>query len=113
MVKGETLSEKTLTVSPAKAREQRLADITKLMADVNIHLVSHGFQPHRVGEHLHPNGRHVRKGYAGGEWTITVSTKVDAVYLELETLRFDSRLVDRPLPTAEELALRLCVKATD
>lgn len=108
------MSEKTIAVSPVQARQQRLADITKLVNDVSVHLVSHGFQPYRVNEHLHPTtGRHVRRGYAGGEWTFTVSAKVDTDYLLIETIRFDSRLVNRPLPTAEELALRLCAKATD
>jgi hypothetical protein len=108
------MSEKTLAVSPAQARQQRLTDITKLVTDLDIWLVAHGFQPYRVNEHLEPvSGRHVRRGYAGGEWTLTVSTKVGTEYLPIEVVKFDSRLVNRPLPTAEELALRLCAKATD
>lgn len=108
------MSEKTIAVSPARARQQRLADITRLVRDVSVHLVSHGFQSYRINEHLHPTtGRHIRQGYAGGEWTFTVSAKVDTDYLPIEVIRFDSRLFHQPLPTAEELALRLCVKATD
>jgi hypothetical protein len=108
------MSGKTLAVSPAQARQQRLADTTKLVTDVDIWLVAHGFQPHRVNEHLHPTtGRHIRRGYAGGEWTLTVTTKVGIEYLPVEVIRFDSRLTAQPLPTAEELALRLCAKATD
>lgn len=96
----------TKVVTVGDARQQRLADITRLMGDVNVHLVSHGYQPYRIGEFLHPNGRHIRKNYAGGEWIITVSFKHRSEYKPIETMRFDSR-VDRSLPTAEDLALRL------
>lgn len=87
-------------------RQQKLAAITQLMSDVDVHLVANGFVPHRTGEHLHPGGRHIRKGYAGGEWTITVTQKVGTDYRPIEVLRYDSRL-DNPLPTPDQLALRL------
>lgn len=62
----------TVNTAPALAADQALGQITKMLTQVRLLLLrTHGFEPHRVGEYLHPQTRrHVRMSYAGGEWVV-------------------------------------------
>lgn len=87
------------------ARNDVLAAITKLLQDIRPHLANNGYQAFRMDEWLNSiTGRHLRTGYAGGEWTIVVSARKRHNYEQIRVIRLDSRTyLGKPLPTIDEL----------
>jgi len=99
-------------------RSVTLALLNKSVLAAQGMLNGHGFQEHRLGEWLNYDTlRHVRMGYAGGEWVIHVSkypergyAGVAQVVMEpLREIRFDSRMLDdtRPVPTPRDLVSQI------
>jgi len=91
----------------------------ELMDNLYATLAHEGFVGYRHTEMIHPEtGRHIRRGFAGGEWTISASTipmkrgrrgtAVDAV--DPAQVRLDLRHIKRSgrgLPSAQDLVKEL------
>jgi len=91
-------------------RQKALSAITRLITEeLRLELVLQGFQPYRIDELLNTDtGRHVRYGYAGGEWRVTVSQLYRYNYREIEVIVLDSRrYADKLVPTVAELVGRI------
>lgn len=95
-------------------------DSIKLMHRLYTKLEEHGYESYRRIEMINPEtGRHVRRGFAGGEWVVTVSDiprtrigsrGVSTYAAPVESIRIDLRhlsRVGRSLPTVDQLLSRI------